>query len=168
MWAWIGVALSVSFSFQRSPDDADQLAKLTTFFVIGAGALSSIFAGWIADRIGKAELTIVAMAVSGLSAVLFAISFGGSVWLIIAIAMIWGLSVIPDSAQFSALVADYSPPQDVGSLLTFQTALGFALTVFTVQTAPVVAAVIGWPLLMASLALGPAFGIVSMLKIRRA
>jgi hypothetical protein len=35
-----------------------------------------------------------------------------------------------------------------------------------VQFAPLVAAAIGWPLVLASLALGPAFGIVAMLRLR--
>ena len=151
MWAWIGVALSISFSQQIDGDAAQELAKLVTFFVIAAGAVSCAVAGRIADVIGKAELTIIAMAVSGSSALLFALFFGGPVWLMILIAVIWGVSVIPDSAQFSALVADFTPAEKAGSLMTFQTALGFALTTVTVQLAPVLADRIGWAWLMALL-----------------
>ena len=50
--------------------------------------------------------------------------------------------------------------------MTFQTALGFALTFATVQATPVIAAQVGWPLVLAGLALGPAFGIVAMLRLR--
>ena len=59
--------------------------------------------------------------------------------------LIWGAAVIPDSAQFSALVADAAPPERAGSLMTLQTALGFTLTFFTVQAVPAVAAALGWP-----------------------
>jgi len=162
MWAWIGLALSISFSQQMAQADATALAKLVTFFVIASGALSCAAAGWLADRIGKAELTVIAMLVSGSSALAFAFAFGGNVTLVIFIAMIWGISIVPDSAQFSALVADYAPADAVGSLMTFQTALGFALTAITVQVAPIAAEAFGWPILMASLALGPVFGIYSM------
>ena len=41
---------------------------------------------------------------------------------LILIVIIWGLTIVPDSAQFSALVADASPPEKAGSLMTFQTA----------------------------------------------
>lgn len=167
MWAWIGVALAVSFGHHMPAETAAQWAKITTFAVIGLGALTCAVAGWLADRIGKAELTIIAMAVSGVSALLFALTFGWSVWLSIAIAVVWGMAVIPDSAQFSALVADHSPADQAGSLMTFQTALGFALTTATVQFAPVVAEAIGWPWLMASLALGPLFGIWAMWGLRK-
>ena len=165
MWAWLAVALTVSYADQV--DEPGQLAKLVTFAAIAVGGIASIVAGWVADRIGKAELTIVAMSVSGLAAISFAISFGGPYWLISAIAIVWGLAIVPDSAQFSALVADFSPPEQAGSLLTLQTALGFALTAVTVQLTPVVANQVGWPVVMGALAIGPAFGIYSMLQLRK-
>jgi len=120
----------------------------------------------VADRIGKANLTIIAMALSGASALAAAATFGGPVWLTFAIVIFWGAAIVPDSPQFSALVADASPPEQAGSLLTFQTALGFGLTIATVQLAPLIAGALGWPLLLALLALGPAFGIVAMLRLR--
>ncbi|OED40120.1 MFS transporter [Chromatiales bacterium (ex Bugula neritina AB1)] len=167
MWAWIGFALALSFSQQLPETEAAHLAKLVTFVVIGSGAISSAAAGWVADRIGKAELAIAAMAMSGTCALLFGLTFGGAVWLTILISFLWGISVIPDSAQFSALVADYAPADKVGSLMTFQTALGFALTTLTVQAAPVIADLVGWSVLMASLALGPMLGIYWMLGLRK-
>lgn len=167
MWSWIGVALSVSFMSHMSEADASQFAKLMAFIIIAAGAVSCGVAGWVADRIGKAELTIIAMTVSGLCAVLFALTFGGSVWLTVVISIVWGIAIIPDSAQFSVLVADHAQGDQAGSLLTFQTALGFALTIATVQLAPVVAAKVGWPIMMGLLALGPLFGIASMWGLRK-
>ena len=72
MWAWIGAALTVSFTYQMPVEQAEHLAKLTTFSVIALGAISCPLAGLVADRIGKAELTIAAMAISGLSAIYLA------------------------------------------------------------------------------------------------
>jgi hypothetical protein len=51
--------------------------------------------------------------------------------------------------------------------MSFQTALGFALTFLTVQGTPVLAAGIGWPAVFALLALGPAFGIGAMIRLKR-
>ena len=98
------------------------------------------------DRAGKANVTILAMLASGSAALLTALTFGGPAWLTFALVIVWGLAVIPDSAQFSAIVADAAPPHLAGSLLTFQTALGFALTIVTVQATPLAAAALGWPL----------------------
>lgn len=167
MWSWIGVALSVSFVSHMPEAEAAKFAKLMAFIIIAAGAISCAVAGWVADRIGKAELTIIAMAVSGLCALLFALTFGGSVWLTVLISVVWGIAIIPDSAQFSVLVADHAKGDQAGSLLTFQTALGFALTIVTVQLAPIVAGHVGWAVMMGLLALGPVFGIISMWGLKK-
>jgi MFS family permease len=166
MWAWIGAACAVSYRASLPILQAEPLAKLTAFLSIAAGGVMCVFAGLAADRIGKAETAIIAMAVSGACAIATAVTFGGPVWLTFAIVIIWGAAILPDSAQFSALVADFSPPEQAGSLLTFQTALGFALTIATVQFTPLVAATLGWPALLAGLALGPAYGIVAMARLR--
>ena len=166
MWAWISVAMVVSYSASVPEADAQVLAKLTAFAAIAAGGVASVFAGLAADKVGKAEVAISAMAVSGTCAVLTGLTFGGPVWLSFVIVFVWGLSIAPDSAQFSALVADASPPDQAGSLMTFQTALGFTLTFATVQLTPLLAEQFGWPVVLAVLGLGPALGIVAMLRLR--
>ncbi len=162
MWSWLGVAAAVSYQLHMTSDDALQLAKLTAFIAIGAGALACPFAGKVADTIGKAKLTIIMLICSGSFAVLSAIAFGGPVIWVFITFVLWGVFIIPDSAQFSALVADLAPPESAGSLLTLQTALGFLLTIATVQLTPVVAQLISWPGVFAIMALGPALGILSM------
>jgi MFS family permease len=166
MWAWIATATAASYGFSLPTLEAERLAKLTAFLSISVGGIACGFGGLVADRIGKANLTIVAMMASGISALAAAATFGGPVWVTFVIAVIWGAAIVPDSPQFSALVADASPPEQAGSLLTLQTALGFALTIGTVQVAPFVAVIFGWPVLLAVLALGPAFGIVAMMRLR--
>ncbi len=166
MWAWIAAATAVSYSSSLPLPEAEWLSKITAFVAIGAGGIACIFAGKAADRIGKADVTIIAMALSGTAAIATAMTFGGPVWLTFVIVVIWGIAIIPDSAQFSAIVADASPADQVGSLMTLQTALGFALTFVTVQATPYLASVFGWPTIIAGLAIGPAFGIVAMARLR--
>jgi len=162
MWAWLGAALAASFAARIGDAAAVELARLVTFAAIGLGALFCVAAGRVADRIGKARVAATAMAVSGTAALATAWSLGGPIPLTIVAALIWGAAVIPDSAQFSALVADAAPPERTGSLLALQTALGFALTTVTVQLAPLVAERTGWALLLAVLAVGPVLGILAM------
>jgi len=167
MWAWIGVALAVSFSTHLPEQDAVSLSRLIAFLTIAAGGVASIVAGLAADRVGKANIAILAMVVSGAAALASAFTFGGPVWLTIVCVLVWGAAILPDSAQFSALVADYAEPDQAGSLMSFQTALGFALTFFTVQLTPLGAELIGWPGVFAVMAIGPALGILGMLRLRR-
>jgi MFS family permease len=167
MWAWVGVAATASYGVTVDAAEAVSLGKLTAFLAVGLGGVACVVAGVAAGRIGKAEVTIIAMAASGTAALLTAATFGGPLWLTFALVVIWGIAVVPDSAQFSALVADASPPHLAGSLMSLQTALGFSLTIVTVQVAPIAAAHFGWPLVLAAMALGPAAGIVAMLPLCR-
>jgi len=166
MWAWVAAATAVSYSATLPAAEAERLAKLTAFLAIGAGAIACVPAGFAADRIGKARVAMLAMIVSGAAAIGTAATFGGPVWLTFAVVIVWGISIIPDSAQFSALVADAAPPAQAGSLMTFQTALGFALTFVTVQVTPVLAETLGWSTVLFGLALGPAFGIAAMARLQ--
>jgi MFS family permease len=165
MWAWIGAAAAVSYGVLLGEAEATRLAKLTAFLAIALGGHACAPAGWVADRIGKAQVTINAMALSGSAAIATALTFGGPIWLTFILIILWGIFVIPDSAQFSALVADASPPDLAGSAMTLQTALGFALTAVTVQTTPLLANAFGWPVVLAGLALGPIVGIAAMLRL---
>jgi MFS family permease len=166
MWAWLPVAAAASFAVSLDAGVANRLASLTAFLSIALGALACIWAGWSADRIGKANVAMIAMVGSLAAGLATAASFGGPWWLTCALFIVWGVTIVPDSAQFSALVADAAPPQLAGSLMTFQTALGFLLTFATVQLTPVLAGHVGWQATLAVLAAGPALGIIAMWPLR--
>ncbi len=164
-WAWIGTALTVAFSARMATEDALPLARGVTFAAIAIGGIACVPAGRIADRIGKAQVARFAMMASAASALGTALAFGGPAWLVATLAILWGATVIPDSAQFSALVADSAPPERAGSLMTFQTALGFTLTFFTVQILPDVADAFGWRFVLAIMAVGPLLGMEAMRRL---
>lgn len=166
-WAWVSTAASVSYAHTLGAGEAESLGKLTAFLAIALGAPVCVIAGRTADKHGKAEIAMLAMAASGLAALACAASFGGPAWITFTLMVVWGIVVVPDSAQFSALVADFAPARLAGSLLTLQTALGFTLTIVTVQVTPLLAEAVGWPAVLAGLALGPAFGIAAMRPLRR-
>ena len=167
MWAWVAAIALASYGVTLDPEAAASFATITAFIAIAAGAPTCAVAGFIADRFGKAEVAMLCMVLSGSCALLAALTFGGPVWLTFAILVAWGIFIVPDSALFSALVADAAPPENAGSLMTLQTALGFALTFLTVQATPVLAHGIGWPPVLIVMAIGPALGIVAMQRLRR-
>jgi MFS family permease len=166
LWAWMPVAAAASFAGRMSAAEAQGLATWVTFAAIGLGAVSAVWAGWVAGRFGKANVALCALVASLLAGLATAASFGGPWGLTAGLFVLWGIAVIPDSAQFSALVADAAPPELAGSLMTLQTALGFLLTFGTVQLAPVLAAEVGWQAVLAALALGPALGIAAIWALR--
>jgi MFS family permease len=74
--------------------------------------------------------------------------------------------VVADSAQFSALITEVTPPHAVGTALTLQTSMGFLLTMVTIQLVPAFAESHGWRWAFAMLALGPALGIAAIQRLR--
>jgi MFS family permease len=164
MWAWLPVFLLASFA-ARGVDA--RWASLLAFGVMGIGGLGSLLAGRLADRLGRTLVTATAMAISGACALLVGRFFGGSpIWLGV-LALVWGLAVVADSAQFSACVSELCDPEYLGTALTLQTSLGFLLTLVTIRLVPSLEAVLGWGWAFAFLALGPAAGIAAMLTLRR-
>ena len=166
MWAWIGVFLSASFAATMTPEAASMAAKLTAFATIAAGGIGSIAAGLLADRLGRTTITIAAMAISGTCAATIGFLFGGGTVALIALCIVWGIAIVADSAQFSASIAELSERARVGTMLTVQTALGFTLTLVTIQSMPYVVDAIGWRYAFAPLAIGPALGVWAMARLR--
>ncbi len=164
-WAWTG-AFIAAWRAARSLDAGPDIG-LFTFAVVAVGAFGALAAGRLADRFGRAEIAGGALAVSGLCALLSPLAWNAPGIVLAALLLVYGVSVIADSAQFSAAIAERAPPGLAGSLLTLQTALGFALTVVSVQLLPVWAEAMGWRFAFLPLAIGPVIGVLAMLVLRR-
>jgi MFS family permease len=165
MWAWIALFINESFTLTLG-GDAGFYAKLATFAVVGAGAVGALGGGWLADRWGRTLVTSLSMAVSGSCALVIGFFFGGPPALIVAVGLIWGISIIADSAQFSATVTELSDRSLIGTMLTIQTCVGFLLTLVSIHLIPFVVDLVGWRYAFAVLAVGPFLGIVAMLRLR--
>lgn len=168
MWTWMAAFVSASEHARRGDQsDVAGLAALVTFAVVGSGAIGSWLGGKYGDRWGRSVVTSVAMLISGTCALSVGLMFGGPLLLLVPLLLVWGVSVVADSAQFSAAVSELAPREYVGTALTLQTSMGFLLTCATIYLLPMVAAKIGWRWSMSLLALGPALGIWAMLTLRR-
>ncbi|MFN8629257.1 MAG: MFS transporter [Chloroflexota bacterium] len=167
MWAWIPLFLAASFAAAGQPDPS--ASSLAAFLIVGAGGVGCAVAGLAADRVGRTALTSAAMAVSGTTAVVMGLAFGAAPIVTVVIGLVWGVSVVADSAQFSAAVTELSPPGTAGSALALQTASGFLLTGTTITLVGVLSSggEAGWRLAFALLAIGPAVGVVAMWRLRR-
>jgi MFS family permease len=169
-WTWIPAFLAASaahHAMRGGPAVPDETVNLVAFVAIALGGLGCVWGGWVADRIGYDRLVVRAMTVSGMCALAIGAVFGTSFWLLVPLAVLWGIAVIADSAQFSAMITEVVPAHAVGTALTLQTSLGFLLTMLTIQLVPAIADGIGWRWAFAILTLGPAFGIWSIRLLRR-
>src|SRR5438128_1322593 len=136
MWAWIAVFLAASLDARGSGSYGGLNPSSATFLVIALGALGCWAGGLASDRWGRTTLTMLAMALSGACAATIGLTFGGPPLLTLLVAVVWGVTVIADSAQFSTAITELSPPAYVGTALTTQTCVGFALTMISIWLVP--------------------------------
>jgi hypothetical protein len=106
---------------------------LATFAVIGFGAIGCVGAGRMSRGYGNAVPAFIALAASGMfcwaAPLLPELSTGAA----LALLGVWGVVVVADSAQFSALSARACPADAVGGALAFQNGVGFLLTIPAIQ-----------------------------------
>lgn len=96
LWSWIGVIAATSYGAHMPGAAAERLAALTAFASIALGAFFCVPAGWLADRHGKARIAAGAMWLSGGAALAMAAAYGGPVWLVMALLLVWGAAIVPD------------------------------------------------------------------------
>ena len=163
MWTWAPVFIRASLS-ERGAEPA--LAEVASFVVIGAGAVGCVAAGLWADRVGRTAVTSVAMCVSGACCLVVGLAYGAHPALVLALAAVWGASVVADSAQFSTCVTELGDPRYMGTALTVQTCCGFLLTTVSIHLIPRLVESVGWRYAFAALAPGPVLGTLAMLRLR--
>ena len=166
MWTWIGVFLQASFQMTMNADRAFTLSKFATFAVIGSGGLGCVIAGWLADRWGRTTIAMTAMVLSGTCSMFVGLLFGRNPVFLTGLCIVWGITVVADSAQFSASIAELSEPSLVGTMLTVQTSLGFLLTLITIHLIPYMVEAFSWRYAFAVLGVGPFLGTMAMARLR--
>ncbi|TWP53753.1 MFS transporter [Lentzea tibetensis] len=155
LWTWLPTFLLAAGSPVAS--------GTVVFLVIGvAGFLGCLLGGWGADRFGRSPAAVTALAVSGTCCLLSPLAFLAGPVVLLVFCVVWGASVIADSGVFSASLSEAADPRYVGTALTAQTAIGFALTVVSIQLVPVLADAVGWRYAFLLLVPGPLVGALAM------
>jgi len=162
VWTWIPIYLAASFETSGAANP-EQFAALLSFGTIAIGGVGAWLAGSAADRVGRSLVTSVSMVVSGASCLLAGGVFGSSPAVVAPFVLAWGLFVVADSAQFSAAVSELADGSYVGSALTLQTAVGFLITIASIQLIPFVRNAVGWQWAFVPLVVGPLVGTGAML-----
>ena len=162
MWTWAPVMIGASAVIRG---DSSRYASIASFIVIGAGAIGCVVAGLLADRVGRPLVAGTAMAISGACCIAVGFLYGKAPVALLALAAIWGASVVADSAQFSACVTEYADPRYIGTALTLQTCIGFLITTVSIRMMPMLVERVGWEWAFAFLAPGPLLGIIAMVRL---
>ena len=158
-WAFLPVVLAARGSGLDVP--------FWAFAVIAIGALGCVAGGLASLRLGSARVAFVQLAASGACCLASPWVFGAPDALYLAFLLFWGIVVVGDSPQFSALNAASAPRDRVGSALTIGNSIGFAITIASIELLNALAT--RWPLeyLFLLLAPGPALGLLALRPLLR-
>ncbi|TAP44923.1 MFS transporter [Arthrobacter sp. S39] len=156
MWTFVGALFAHRISGGAAPTG---LVAVASFIIIASGALGCIAAGLLADRFGKIIISQMFMLLSGAAATLVAISATWGPAVLLSLCILWGMTVIGESALLSALLRDHCPEAHVGSALSVQMAGGYAISAGSIALFPLLAGALSWELAVLALVLGPVVGI---------
>jgi MFS family permease len=137
------------------------------FVAIASGSIGCVAGGLLADRWGKARVAGAAMIASAACALVSPLFYGAPLAALLALAVIWGFTIVADSAQFSALVTEHTPRTHVGTALTLQTSAGFLLTMVSMRLVPPITELAGWQWAFVFLVPGPLLGALAMKRLAR-
>jgi MFS family permease len=138
-----------------------------SFAIIGAGAIGSVAGGLASLRLGSPRVAFAQLAASGACCLLSPIAFWAPYPVMLAFVAFWGVVVVGDSPQFSALNARYAPRHLVGSALTIVNCIGFAITIVAIQLLKISMAAVGSQYLFLLLVPGPILGLIALLPLLR-
>jgi len=155
-WTLLSVFLGDSLVAAESP--LVERVPLLAFATIAVGALGCVGGGWFSRRVGERRVALVSLLASGTACLLWAGVYGAAPAVVIPFVLGWGVFVVADSAQFSALAARYCPSEYTGTALTVQNGIGFGITLVSIQALPLVAEPMSWQWALLLLAPGPFIG----------
>jgi MFS family permease len=140
--------------------------SLWSCIIISSGSFACVIGGYVALKKGSSNVAFVTLSISFCCCLLSVFVVQMPVTIFIAFMLIWGMAIIADSPQFSTLVAQNTPAEIKGSALTIINAMGFFVTIISIQVIGVLAQFVSPVYLYAFLGIGPALGLLSMRRLR--
>jgi hypothetical protein len=164
-WAFVPFAIAAHVA---AGGGRELNVPLWAFAVIAAGFLGCAGGGLVSLRAGSARVAFVQLAASGVCCVASPLLFHAPTPVFLAFLLVWGVVVVGDSPQFSALNAQNAPRELVGSALTIANSIGFAITIGSIQLLNSLAASASAAFVFLALAPGPALGLLALAPLLRA
>ncbi len=160
---WAFIPFILTYYFQNHGSSVS--IPFWSFVLIASGSLGCVGGGYLASRIGSAQVAVLQLTVSGFCCLISPLAFSFSPAFFLIFLLIWGITVAGDSPQFSTLVAQTAPRQYIGTALTLTNCIGFSITIISIQTIGYLSAMIDVHHILIFLAFGPAFGLLALRRI---
>jgi hypothetical protein len=123
--------------------------------------------GRISLRAGSARVAVAQLGTSGAFCLLSPLAFLAPTPVYLGFLLVWGITVVGDSPQFSALNAANAPRAFVGSALTIVNCIGFAITIPAIELLNAAAGSLSIQYLFLLLVPGPVLGLIAMRPLLR-
>ncbi len=162
LWSAVGAYVASSPSALSSHAG---VGKFVTFVAIGSGVLGCVLGAIYSRRAGERRVAAVSLWASALCCIASPWAHQAPLWLLVGFVCIWGATVIADSAQFAALLTVLSPGEAVGSSILWMNAIGFGITIFSIQLVAWIADHSSWQFALVALAPGPLLGLMALRRV---
>jgi predicted MFS family arabinose efflux permease len=136
-----------------------------SFLIIAFGSVGCIVGGIISKTTGSAKVAFVQLALSGICCLISPLMFNTAAPVFFVFLIFWGIVVVGDSPQYSAIIALTAPKELVGSGLTLINSIGFAITIGSLWVVYQFLEIIDIPYTLMILSLGPVIGLFSLKEL---
>jgi len=154
------IPLILIYYLKQSPDELN--ISLWSFIIIASGSIGCIVGGMISKKIGSAKVAFIQLGLSGFCCLISPLMFNTSAPIFLTFLIFWGIVVIGDSPQYSAIIALSAPKELVGSGLTLVNSIGFAITILSLWFVYQFLDIINISYALMLLAVGPILGLISL------
>jgi MFS family permease len=158
-WAFVPVMITL---YQSQHHLQNQNTSLLSFLVIITGSIACFMGGYLSARLGAKKIAYFSLFISLLCGCIFPIIFSQASFAVFySYLLVWGFFIIPDSPQFSALVAQTAPENTRGSAITLITCIGFFITSLIIELISLLLKVFDPKYVFLVLAIGPFIAVVN-------
>lgn len=129
-WAFLPVIWKIYLHFH--PEYSFNV-PMATFIIIVVGFLGCWLGGLLAMRFGSGKVALFQLLISLICCFILPFFVDFSLPIFSILMLVWGITVVGDSPQFSTLVSRFALLERRGSIITLVTSIGFAITIVSIQ-----------------------------------
>ena len=157
---WAFIPLILLYYIKLNPVELN--ISFWAFLIIASGSFGCIVGGVISKNSGSAKVAYIQLALSGICCLISPLMFYTSAPIFLSFLIFWGIVVVGDSPQYSAIIALSAPSELVGSGLTLVNSIGFAITILSLWVVSQIAGIVEISFVLILLSVGPIAGLMSM------